>query len=122
MRAMKLKAVRHQRRVQRVRKKVFGTPQCPRMAVSRSIANMYVQLIDDIAEKTLCGISTQAKDIKAHGARGGSVKAATALGAALAEKAKALGITSVCFDRRGNRFHGRIKAVADAARKAGLKF
>lgn len=122
MRAMRIKNVRQQRRVQRVRKRLLGTPDCPRMAVSRSLANLYVQLIDDIGGKTLCAISTQSKDFKAQAPYGGNVKAATALGHLIGEKAKGLGISAVCFDRRGRRYHGRIKAVAEGARKAGLKF
>lgn len=122
MRAMRLKAVRQQRRIMRVRKRLMGTPQCPRLAVSRTLSNMYVQLIDDIGGKTLCALSTQSKELKSVAPYGGNIKAAVALGKAIGEKAKAQGITNVCFDRRGRRYHGRVKAVADAAREAGLKF
>lgn len=122
MRAMRLKAIRQKRRVLRVRKRILGTPQCPRLAVSRSLSNVYVQLIDDIGGRTLCALSTQSKEIKGQVPYGGNVKAAAVLGKAIGEKAKAQGITTVCFDRRGRRYHGRVKAVADAAREAGLKF
>lgn len=122
MRAQILKRARHARRIVRVRKKVRGTPERPRLAVSRSLQNMYAQLIDDTTGRTLCALSTQAKDVRASLAYGGNVKAAQELGRRIGEKARSLGIECVSFDRRGRRFHGRVKALADAAREAGLKF
>lgn len=105
----------------RVRKRVFGTPERPRLAVTRSLKNIYAQIIDDISGKTLVALGTMSKDLR--GSTGGAnLAAATAIGKALGEKARALGIEKVCFDRRGRRYHGRIKALADAAREAGLQF
>lgn len=122
MQAVFLKTKRLERRIVRVRKTVTGTHEKPRLCVSRSNQNLYAQLIDDVSGRTLCAVSTMQKDMKSQAPYGGNKVAAIAVGKLLGEKAKALGITAVCFDRRGNRFHGRIKALADAAREAGLKF
>lgn len=122
MRAIEVKKTRRARRITRVRKNVSGTAQRPRLAVSRSNQNIAVQLIDDVAGRTLCAIATDMKDLRTAAGYGGNCKAATVIGKALGEKAKTLGITEVCFDRRGYKYHGRIKALADAAREAGLKF
>jgi large subunit ribosomal protein L18 len=92
------------------------------MAVSRSNKNIGAQLIDDVAGRTLCAISSLSKDLRAQCGYGGNKKSAALVGKALGEKARSMGIEQVCFDRRGFRFHGRIKALADAAREAGLKF
>lgn len=117
-----IKDIRRERRVHRVRKKLLGTAQRPRMAVSRSHANLYVQLIDDVRGHTLCAVSTLSKELRAQAAYGGNVNAAKLAGKLIGEKARACGVTQVCFDRRGYRYHGRIKALAEAAREAGLKF
>lgn len=122
MRSQRIKTQRLERRVQRVRKRVAGVTQRPRLAVSRSLANVYAQIIDDQVGRTLCAVSTASKEIRAHAAYGGNAKAAQVAGKLLGEKARALGIECVCFDRRGRKYHGRIKALADAAREAGLKF
>lgn len=122
MRAAVIKQKRLARRVIRVRKKVNGTAERPRMAVSRSENNLYVQLIDDVAGRTLCAVSTLQKDVKSQVKSGGNIAAAKFVGKLIGDKAKALNISEVCFDRRGQRYHGRIKAIADAAREAGLKF
>ncbi len=122
MRRLLLKTHRHEKRTTRVRGTVFGSSERPRLAVFRSNRNIYAQIIDDVAGKTLCAAGSEMKELKAQFAYGGNVKAAAAIGKVLGEKAKALGIEKVCFDRRGRRFHGRIKALADAAREAGLKF
>jgi large subunit ribosomal protein L18 len=122
MKAQILKHARHARRVIRVRKIVRGTTERPRLAVSRSLQNMYAQLIDDTTGRTLCALSTQSKELRTAQSYGGNVKAAKELGKRIGEKARALGIERVCFDRRGRRYHGRVKAVAEAAREAGLKF
>jgi len=122
MKILELKRVRAERRQRRVRRKVQGTPQRPRLAVSRSVRHMYAQLIDDMAGKTLCAASTQEKTLLAQIGYGGNKKAAAVLGKVVGERAQALGIREVCFDRRGCRYHGRIQALADAAREAGLKF
>ena len=122
MRAIEVKKTRRARRITRVRKNVSGTAQRPRLCVSRSNQNIFVQLIDDVGGRTLCAVASNMKDMRSAGPSGGNCKAASAIGKALGEKAKSLGITEVCFDRRGYRYHGRIKALADAAREAGLKF
>lgn len=122
MKAQLIKRVRHARRIIRGRKRVRGTPERPRLAVSRSLQNMYAQLIDDTTGVTLCALSTRAKAFRAEQPYGGNVKAARLLGQKLGEKAKALGISAVAFDRRGRRYHGRIRALAEAAREAGLNF
>ncbi len=109
------------RRHARLRQKVAGTAERPRMAVYRSLRNIFVQFIDDTAGKTLVAVSTEAKDFP-QGVYGGNVKAATELGKMAAEKAKAAGIETVVFDKGGRKYHGRVKALADAAREAGLKF
>jgi large subunit ribosomal protein L18 len=122
MRTEFLKVVRAQRRIRRVRKKVDGTPARPRLAVSRSNTNIYAQIIDDASGRTLCGVSSRDKELREQRSYGGNAKAAAAVGKTLAEKARTLGVEQVCFDRRGRKYHGRIKALADAAREAGLKF
>jgi len=122
MRAIEVKKQRRARRIVRVRKKVSGDAQRPRLCVSRSNQNISVQLIDDVAGRTICCISTDQKGVRAAVAYGGNCKAAAAVGKQLGEKAKSLGISEACFDRRGYKYHGRIKALADAAREAGLKF
>jgi large subunit ribosomal protein L18 len=115
---------RHQgrlRRHARVRKKVQGTAERPRLAVFRSNKHIAVQVIDDRAGRTLATASTHEADLKGEGATG-SVDAATKVGRLVAERAKAAGVEKVVFDRGGYIYHGRIAAVADAARDAGLEF
>jgi large subunit ribosomal protein L18 len=116
-----MKNSRRQRRVLRVRKKVTGTATRPRLAVTRSVKHIAAQIIDDATGRTLCAASTDGKDTKGRVGYGGNIKAAKVVGQILGEKAKQLGIEQVCFDRRGRKYHGRIKALADAAREAGLK-
>jgi len=108
---------------QRIRRKLRGTAERPRLAVFRSLAHIYVQLIDDTAGQTLVSASSADKVGKgtARGT-GGNVAAAKAIGKLVAERAKEKGIASVVFDRGGYRYHGRVKALADAARAAGLEF
>ena len=110
------------RRHRRVRGKISGTAARPRMCVTRSNNNMYVQVIDDVARKTICGVSTLGPEFKATGKKGGTVEGAAALGEIIGKKALEAGITEVVFDRGGHLYHGRVKAVAEAAREAGLKF
>ncbi len=107
------------RRHRRVRKKVRGTAERPRLAVFRSNKHISAQVIDDRAGRTLAAASTLEADLRANG---GNVDAATKVGARVAERAKAAGIEAVVFDRGGFLFHGRIKALADAAREGGLEF
>jgi|ERR1700760_3801582 large subunit ribosomal protein L18 len=108
-----------QRIHQRIRRKLRGTAERPRLAVFRSVAHIYAQVIDDNAGATLVSASTVDKVGKT---KGGNVAAAQAIGKLVAERAKDKGIKSVVFDRGGYQYHGRIKALADAARSAGLEF
>lgn len=107
----------------RIRKKVMGTPERPRLNVYRSLNHIYVQLIDDLKGVTLAAAST-ADDRKKDDKRvtGGNVASAKSVGKKIAELAKEKGVTKVVFDRGGYIYHGRVKAVADAAREAGLQF
>lgn len=119
---LKAKQAGLRRRHTRVRGKVSGTQERPRLCVTRSNANIYVQVIDDVAGKTLCAASTLGPDFKATSKSGATVEGAAALGQIIGQKAKDAGISQVVFDRGGNLYHGRIKALADAAREAGLEF
>jgi large subunit ribosomal protein L18 len=103
----------------RIRRKLSGTPARPRLAVFRSVAHIYAQVIDDVAGTTVVSASTVDKGGKT---KGGNVAAAKAIGKLVAERAKEKGIKSVVFDRGGYQYHGRVKALADAARAAGLEF
>jgi large subunit ribosomal protein L18 len=105
------------RRHRRVRVRVTGTPERPRLAVFRSLNHLYAQLIDDDASRTLAAASTVELKAKSN-----DVEAAAKVGKAIAAKAKAAGVNQVVFDRGGFLYHGRIKALADAAREAGLEF
>jgi len=109
-----------QRRDWRSRKKVFGMPERPRLVVFRSSRHVYAQIIDDVAGVTLASASTMSKGIKESLKKTGNKDAAIAVGTALAKRAMEVGIKAVCFDRNRYKYHGRIKALADAARKAGL--
>src|SRR5437764_708794 len=102
----------------RIRRRVRGTQARPRLAIFRSLNHIYAQLIDDERAVTIASASTVEKDL--HGGTGGNVEAARRVGRAIAERARAAGIESVVFDRGGFRYHGRVKALADAAREAGL--
>ncbi|HVY76609.1 MAG TPA: 50S ribosomal protein L18 [Puia sp.] len=104
----------------RIRKKVVGSPEKPRLAVFRSNSDIYVQLIDDVQGKTLAAASSRDKDIAAQ--KGTKSEKSKLVGAAIARKAKELGVENVVFDRGGNLYHGRVKAVAEGAREAGLQF
>lgn len=108
-------------RHRRVRKKIHGTASRPRLAVYRSNKHLTLQLIDDEAGRTIVSASTNEASVRGEGA-GGTVAAATRLGQLVAERAKAAGIDQVVFDRGGYLYHGRIAAVATAAREAGLEF
>jgi large subunit ribosomal protein L18 len=120
MDSQKIKHLRQLRRRRHVRKKIVGTAERPRMSVFRSSKHIYVQLIDDINGSTLGAASTSGKE--AGAGYGGNVKAAKAVGKKIAEVAKTRGIANVAFDRGHYRYHGRVKALADAAREAGLQF
>ena len=118
----KVKRQARQRRHTRVRGKIFGTAERPRLAVYRSNAGIYAQVIDDIAGKTLTSASTIDKEIKGKLKAAGNREAATKVGELLAKRAQAAGVKAVVFDRGGCLFHGRVKALADSARSAGLEF
>ena len=105
----------------RIRKKLQGTAERPRLNVYRSLNHIYVQVIDDLSGKTLVSAST-AESKKEERRSGGNVASAKAVGKAIAERAKAKGVTKVVIDRGGYIYHGRVKALADAAREAGLQF
>jgi large subunit ribosomal protein L18 len=109
-----------QRRHRRVRKKVSGTAERPRLAVFRSNKHIYAQVIDDVAGRTIAAASTEDESLK--GDSGGNVDAATKVGSLVATRAKAAGVEKVVFDRGGFRYHGRVAALADAARAGGLEF
>jgi large subunit ribosomal protein L18 len=110
------------RRHVRIRKRLQGTGEKPRLTVYKSLNHIYAQLIDDVAGKTLLSASTLEKDIRTSVKHGGNLDAAKKVGASLAQKAIGKKITTVVFDRAGYRYHGCIKALADAAREQGLKF
>ena len=106
----------------RIRNRVNGTSECPRLAVFRSNNHMYAQIIDDTVGNTLVAASTLQKDVKAELEKTNNVEAAAYLGTVIAKKALEKGITTVVFDRGGFIYQGKIKALADAAREAGLEF
>ena len=118
----KAKAIRLERRKYHIRKSVFGTPERPRLSVYRSAKHIYAQLIDDYAGKTIASVATTAGEVRGDLKTGANVAAAKRAGLAIAERAKKAGITRVAFDRGGRRYHGRVKALADAAREGGLQF
>ncbi len=110
------------KRHKRVRTKISGTASCPRLAVYRSIKHIYAQLIDDVNGVTLAASSSDAKDLRDKLSHGGNIDAAKVVGEDIAKKALAKDIKECVFDRGGFLFHGRIQALADAAREAGLDF
>ena len=105
----------------RLRKKIIGTPEVPRLAIFRSLNNIYAQLVDDINRKTICSVSSTAKEVK-EGGKISKTDKSKLVGKKIAEKASEKNISKVVFDRNGYLYHGRVKAIADAAREAGLKF
>jgi len=114
----KQKTLRRTRRKTGIRKRVYGTAESPRLSIFRSSKHVYAQVIDDATGRTLAAASSVADKLE----KGGNIEAAAAVGKSIAEKAKTAGVESVAFDRNGFRFHGRVKALADAAREGGLKF
>jgi len=119
---MKTKEEVRERIHRRIRKKISGTPERPRLAVFRSQAHIYAQVIDDGTGRTVCSASSLDETLKKDAKRGANVAAAKAVGQLIATRAKEKGIEAVVFDRGGFQYHGRIKALADAARAGGLKF
>ncbi len=110
------------RRKRRVRKPLRGTPTCPRLSVFRSNKQIYCQAIDDEAGKTLAAASTRDKSVQGSSKYGGNAESASNVGKTLAAQLLSAGINEVCFDRGPYKYHGRVAALADAAREAGLKF
>ena len=117
---MDAKVIRRQKIRYRIRKKVLGTAQKPRLSVFRSNTDIYAQVIDDVDGKTIVSASTKDKEIKAQ--KGTKTELSKLVGSAVARKASELGVKNVVFDRGGYLYHGRVKAVADGAREAGLEF
>ena len=118
----KVVQVRRLRRQRHVRNKMTGTVERPRLAVFRSSKHIYAQVVNDLTGATLVSASTVEPDVKAESAYGGNKAAAAVVGRVVAERAKKAGIDKVCFDRRSYKYHGRVQALADAAREAGLDF
>ena len=116
------KAVQRQSRHRRLRKKVTGTTECPRLMVRRTLHHIYATLVDDEKGHTLAAVSTRDKSVAESLDSNTNTDAAKAIGSAIAAKAKAAGINDVVFDRGGYKYHGRVQALADAAREAGLNF
>ena len=113
----------HRERIhRRVRQRVAGTPVRPRLSVYRSAAQIYAQVIDDSTGRTLVSASSLDQETRKLTKGGANIAAAKVVGKAVAERSKAAGVTQVVFDRGGYKYHGRVKALADAAREAGLKF
>ena len=122
MNKFKAKKESLERRKRRVRAKISGTAERPRLNVRRTNANIYAAVIEDFADRTLCSASTLDESFKATGKVGSNKDAAEFVGKLVAERALEKGITEVKFDRGGHLYHGRVKALADGARAAGLKF
>ncbi len=118
----RLVQTRRLRRQRHVRNRMSGTPERPRLAVFRSSKHIYAQMVNDQNGTTLVAASTMEPEIKAQVKYGGNKAAATVVGRVVAERARRAGIDKVCFDRRSYKYHGRVAALADAAREAGLKF
>ncbi len=116
------KRARLKRRHHSIRHRVEGTPDRPRLCVYRSLKHIYAQVIDDVAGRTLASASTLSEPIKGEIKSTGNCEAAAKVGQLIAARAKEASIQAVCFDRGGRKFHGRVKALAEAARKAGLNF
>ncbi|MDD5259097.1 MAG: 50S ribosomal protein L18 [bacterium] len=116
------KVVKLQLRKERVRGKIRGTAERPRLCVYKSTKHIYAQVINDLAGKTLVSASTVGPEFKDKKVKAGTIAAAKVIGSLVAEKALAAGITKIVFDRGGNLYHGRVKVLADSAREKGLKF
>ncbi|MEI6125388.1 MAG: 50S ribosomal protein L18 [Pseudomonadota bacterium] len=109
-------------RKKRIRKKILGTCERPRMSIFKSLNHCYVQLIDDTSQKTILGVSTLSKELKSSLDKTGNIDAAKKLGHLVAEKALEKNISRIVFDRNGFLYHGRVKAIAEGAREKGLQF
>ncbi len=113
---------RRLRRQRHVRKRLFGTAERPRLAIFRSSKHIYAQVVSDVDGRTLVSASTVDPEVRAQQSYGGNKAAAAVVGRLVAERAVKAGIDKICFDRRSYRYHGRVQALADAAREAGLSF
>ena len=122
MRAEKIKQKRALRRKRQTRRNVKSSPQRPRLLVGRTRSHTYAQIVEDGTGRTLAAVSTLQPPVRAGLKRGGNIEAAKAVGGAIAAAALERNLKTVCFDRGGRKYHGRIKALADAAREAGLQF
>jgi len=118
----KAKTQKRLKRKKRVRKVVFGTAQAPRLTTFRSLKNIYAQIIDDETGNTIVSANTMSEKLSDSGKSGSNIDAAKVIGEAIAKKAIEVGIREVKFDRNGYRYHGRVKALAESAREAGLAF
>jgi large subunit ribosomal protein L18 len=115
--------MRREKIKRRIHKKIQGTSECPRLVVFRSLKSIYAQIVDDSAHRTLATVSSQSKELKPETEKTkGKIDSAKIVGKAIGEAAKKLNISQVVFDRNGYLYHGRVKAVAEGAREAGLKF
>ena len=119
---LKKKRANLKRRQRRVRDKISGTPERPRLRVTRSNAQIYAQVIDDTVGRTLVSASSLDKEFKEQGKRGSNIEGAELVGKLVGQRAIEAGITEIVFDRGGHIYHGRVQALADGARSAGLKF
>jgi large subunit ribosomal protein L18 len=119
---MAMQVVGRERRKLRIRRQISGTPERPRMSVFRSAKHIYAQVVDDVDGKTLAHASTLSRDVRGEVAESNKVDAAKKVGSTIAKLLLAKGIDKVVFDRSGYLYHGRVQALADAAREAGLKF
>ncbi|HSA31417.1 MAG TPA: 50S ribosomal protein L18 [Candidatus Omnitrophota bacterium] len=122
MRTQNDREVKRLAKHERIRKRTTGTVERPRLCVHRSLKNFYAQVIDDTTGKVIFGLSTRNKDVASSLNGCGNIAAAARLGKIFAEQAKTKGVSKVCFDRGGYKYHGRVKAFADAAREGGLDF
>lgn len=119
----KIKRLKRERKKLHTRKKIFGTSERPRLVIYRSSKNIYAQLIDDVKNQTLTGVSTLSPDLKLEVSKAkDKIEAAKLVGKSIAEKAKSMKIKKVVFDRSGYLYHGRVKALADGAREHGIEF
>jgi len=118
----KQKCFRRQRRHARVRRRVFGTPERPRLCVRRSLRHIYAQVVDDTTGRSLAAVSTLTKGVREAAAGAQKTAAAALVGKEIARRAMAAGVTKVAFDRGGYKYHGRVRALADGAREEGLQF
>jgi large subunit ribosomal protein L18 len=116
------RSIERRRIHKRIRAKITGKAERPRLCIYRSLKYIYVQVVDDSQGKTLVAASTAEKDIRGQLKQGGNIQASKLVGKTIAERAKAKGIKAVVFDRGGYLYHGRVKAVAEAARESGLEF